>query len=180
MSARRLFDAASHRPGRAAVAAVGLLVALASPAFGQEVAQPGNSAADQYTETVPTAGGGAPTGGIRGQAPDKALGSPDAKRLEALGDDGRAAAELAAATAPTTVGGETSGATGGNPAGRSSAGSAKASGSPIDASGSSALDEIRSTGVSSSGEMGVVLPLIGIAALVAAAVLRWRRRRQLT
>jgi hypothetical protein len=179
MRAKRLIDPDASLSGRLGFGLAGLLALLAflpAHAIGQ-VAEPGNSATDQYTETYPTTGGGTPTGGVRGQTPKKALGSPDAERLEALGADGRAAAELAAATTPAAgspngnrVAGET------NPAGAHSAGTENTD----RAHGSSALDEIGSTGVSSSGEMGVLWPLVGIFALATAAAFLWHRRRQPT
>src|SRR5262245_36077228 len=62
---------------------------------------PGNSAVNQYTESVPTAGGQKDVGkGQKQTKPAKVLGEDNAKRLEEQGEQGREAAEVAAATAP--------------------------------------------------------------------------------
>jgi hypothetical protein len=73
--------------------------------MAEELVPPGNSAVNQYTETIPTPGGSRNTenkGRKQSQAPHKALGSKNAQKLERHGSDGRAAAELAADTAPST------------------------------------------------------------------------------
>jgi hypothetical protein len=178
MSGRRLFDAGPRGSGTLAAApAVLLAIALigfSAPASAQQVAQPGNSAADQYTETVPTTGGGAPSEGVGGQTPAEALGKPNAERLEATGEDGRAAADLAASTAPAPPA-ESAASTPAEDPGSRGAPDLPAGSSP--AEGSSALEEIIPTGVSSSGEMGIVLPLVFLGAVLAAAAVLWRRRQ---
>lgn len=57
---------------------------------------PGNSAVNQYTETYPTAKGGAPASETGERSPAESLGARNADKLEGLGPEGRAAAELAA------------------------------------------------------------------------------------
>ena len=136
----------------------------------------GPSGANQYTETLPGAGGNETTRGIHekeggsgAKTPAAALGRENAARLEALGAAGREAARLAAAGAPRGVGGARAG------------GGAGRSGSST--SGSSAVGQIlgQLTGSSDSGGgMGLLLPLLIVAAIVAAAafVIGYRRAPQ--
>lgn len=88
---------------------IGLLTAvivglsLPASAMGGPVVPPENSAATQYTETVPSAGGDRDAGGgdRKGKvAPGDVLGQRKADRLEAQGATGREVAEVVAATAP--------------------------------------------------------------------------------
>lgn len=150
---------------RIAVLSAGLLLVLGTgSAMGARLVPPGNSAANQYTETVPGPGGGMPSSEAKGGSPANVLGPSNAAKLEALGPDGRAAAELAAATAP---------------AGRdkdSRAGSLSAA-----PNGSSGLGKVLAqvTGTSGSGGMGLLLPLVIAAALIGSvAFLLSRRPRQ--
>jgi hypothetical protein len=95
------------------IAAVFLALFVAAPALAQDktVAPPGNSGVDEYLEVVPGAGGDKPAsgggtgGGSSGssttQSPRTTLGSKTATQLAQLGSDGKKAAELAAAGAPT-------------------------------------------------------------------------------
>ena len=77
-----------------------LALLLAAPASAQrQIAPPGNGGVDEYLETVPGAGGNRPVD--RNGRPGGGGLTPAARRkLAALGKDGRAAAALAAATAP--------------------------------------------------------------------------------
>lgn len=158
----------SVRLGHRLALATGLTLGCAcfsATAMAQRVVPPGNSAANQYTETYPTAGGGAEGTGGGGRSPAAALGSRNAARLEALGAQGRAAAALAAATAPGSHAVE----------GRRARGSVLA-----EPGGSSGLGEAvgAATGTS-QGLPGLLLPLaIGAAALGSLAFL-WRRRRRI-
>ncbi len=89
----------------AALAAL-LLLGMPSAATAEEVIPPGNSAVNQYTESLPTPTGHTDTekGGQKvHRSPDKTLGSRNAEKLEAQGADGRAAAKAAAETAPASV-----------------------------------------------------------------------------
>ena len=84
-----------------------LLLALALPAasVAEEAIPPGNSAVNQYTESLPTGTGNTDTekdGQKVHRSPDKTLGARNAKKLEAHGADGKAAAKAAAETAPST------------------------------------------------------------------------------
>ena len=149
---------------------------------GAAVVPPGNSAANQYTETYPTWQGNAPTIEPGERSPAQALGKRNAGRLEKLGPEGRAAAELAAATAPGAAAAQEQGS--GPAARRNGGGGANskqggASGGEDQPSGSSALVEVlgQATGSSSSGEMGLLLPLIILATIAFAGAYGWRRSR---
>lgn len=170
------------------------LLALPPIAGAQYVVPPDNSAVNQYTETIPTAGGGQDTdrhgGGNR--SPAEVLGTRNAHRLDAQGSQGREAAEVAAATAPD-VSASGSPATGVPDAakqeqvdkGNARDGGAKTTPPEIppsssDPSGSSGLDEViaQATGSSSSGEMGLLLPLLIVAAFAWSIGYFWRQRKQ--
>lgn len=180
------------------------IFALPQTAMAEYYVPPSNSAATQYTEAFPTAGGQKQVKGKHtdGGKPATVLGTRNAHRLDEQGPEGQAAAEVAAATAPTASsaddesagGGARPAGDGGNTPSGGAAGSAKAGGSPGDAgrpdnqegpglsetSGSSGLGSVISqvTGTSSSGDLGVLLPLIILAALAwsVAFVLRQRKR----
>ncbi len=84
------------------------VLVLAAPAMAQDevIAPPGNSGVEEYLEVVPGAGGDKPANGAKGgntaaPSPAAALGSGNAKALEAKGSDGKAAAAAAAAGSPT-------------------------------------------------------------------------------
>jgi hypothetical protein len=175
------------RTGRLIPASICLLttLALASPAGAQEVIPPGNSAANQYTEPFPTAGGNTPTKGTGKQSPANVLGHRNAHRLEAMGPQGRAAAEVAAATAPSALGGGATGARNGQAGRQGAGGSGGGNGAGAQAekkaapSGSSGLGQIlrQATGTSSSGGTGLLLPLIlGATGLLTVAYALYRRR----
>ncbi len=160
-----------------AVAIAMAIASLPSSAAAQRVAPPGNPAVDQYTESLPTPGGSGPSAGNHQRSPAKVLGSRNAGRLAALGSDGQAAAMLAAAGAPIRRAP--------NAQGASSTGAAKTIAAANGANaaqpgGSSGLGEIvsQATGSSSSGEMGLLLPLlIGVVAASSIGYL-WHRRRR--
>ncbi len=84
-----------------------LTIGVSSPAAAEEIVPPGNSAATQYTEAYPTAGGekDALKGKDKGKdrSPDKVLGKNNVKRLQEHGEAGEDVAELAAETAPAPV-----------------------------------------------------------------------------
>lgn len=164
-------------------------LALAPVGASGAVLPPGNSAANQYTEAYPTQGGSKPARDRGHATPAKALGADNAKRLEAQGADGRAAAELAAATAPATtlqagreVQGGASPAAGGteNPNGKTAGGGVERGGGSGSPSGSSGLGKVveQATGSSSSGGLGLLLPLLIAAALVWSVLYSMRRRRR--
>jgi hypothetical protein len=158
-----------------APAAAVLGLCLPGPAAAQQVVPPGNSAVNQYTETYPTAGGGAPADTNGQRSPAESLGARNARKLEGLGSEGRDAAELAAATAPA-AGAAPRGARaggGGDPAGGRGAG-----GGAEPPAGSSGLGEVleQATGTS-GGELGLLLPLAILAAVAGSLAFLWRRTR---
>lgn len=87
-----------------AIAAVSAVAALALPAASpaEYYVPPANSAANQYTESFPGAGG--ESSGKRKQVtPGDALGAGNAEKLAAKGPAGEATAEMAAETAPPQI-----------------------------------------------------------------------------
>lgn len=94
----------------ATVAACAATAALALPsaAAAEYYVPPANSAANQYTESLPGAGGES-HGKRKKVTPGTALGAGNAKKLEAKGPAGKAAAEVAAETAPPTLAAQGSG-----------------------------------------------------------------------
>jgi hypothetical protein len=197
------------------ITASGTLAALAlallpSAATAQEegpVVPPENSAATQYTEAVPTAGGDKEAGGGHKPSPARVLGSKNAHKLQSQGEDGREVAQIAAETAPETTppaestqpshaaaqhegGAQDDGNGGGGGAGKEQ-GTAKhrQSGPPVAPpaepiaselpDGSSGLGEVigEATGSSSSGGIGLLLPLAIVAAIAWALAYLWQQRR---
>jgi hypothetical protein len=143
-------------------------------------------------------GGHSSNGG--GRSPEKVLGSDTAHKLESQGEEGQAVAELATESAATTAG--EGGSSGGSsksdtngrkhPSGKAGlddavavAGAGGSASAPADtnvvltaAEGSSGVDGVLShaTG-SSSGEMGIFLPLLLLAVPICALIYVWRRRQ---
>lgn len=188
--------------------AVALALALpaAAPGAEESVVPPENSAATQYTEALPTAGGDKEAGGgSKKPSPAKVLGARNAKQLESHGQDGREVARVVAETAP-----ETSVASSGAPATKSPQTSSgdtsqgggkgaphepqqsKADRSPHHEaaapeprtptalpSGSSGFGEViaEATGSSSSGGLGMLLPLAIVGAIAWSLSFLWRQRR---
>jgi hypothetical protein len=166
---------------RIAIAALAALFVVALPTAGaaaESRVPPGVSGANQYSETLPGPGGNDRTGGGSGKTPAQAVGKENAAKLEALGPEGEAAAELAAETAPE--GGKAGGGHGGA---ASNGGASGSSGSGSGTAGSSGLDQVlgqvTGTGGSESGSngIGLLLPLLIAAAIVAAAAYALNRRR---
>lgn len=191
-----LRSAATAPPALAAVIASAAL-ALAPPTATAAVLPPGNSAANQYTEAYPTDGGNSPAADRGHRTPTQALGKKNAKRLEAQGPEGRAAAEIAAATAPVAQPPGGSGSAGNRsssqPAGAGGADTQAASatgaqprgggdgaGQSGGSGGSSGFDRVlgQATGSSSSGQLGPFLPLLIAAAVVWSIAYTLRRRRR--
>ncbi|HEU4462840.1 MAG TPA: hypothetical protein VFR75_09635 [Solirubrobacterales bacterium] len=87
-----------------AIAAVSAVAALALPsaAAAEYYVPPANSAANQYTESFPGAGGESHGKGKK-VTPGTALGAGNAEKLEKKGPAGKATAELAAETAPSQL-----------------------------------------------------------------------------
>ena len=176
-------------PTLSLLAAVALL-AVSTPALagahGRTVAPPGNSAVNQYVESVPTANGSRPTDTIHpkstgavvgsggsggsGGANGSAIPTSTAHALVRQGSDGIAAEALASATAPTT---ERPTAGRGTPR---AAGSVRLS----DGQSGSPLSGVFAafTGSAAQGGLGALLPVILIlVALGSGALALWRRRR---
>ena len=136
------------------------------------LAPPGNSAISQYVEVVPTASDGRPAatihpaGGPRSGGPGTGQSGPLSRRataqLDARGQAGRGVASLVRSTAPAGPGS-------GRPQALTSGG-----GSPV----GSVLRAL--TGSSSSGGLGVLLPLILAASFLGAGAVALLRRRRST
>ncbi len=174
--------------GLSLVASMAVLSAMPSAAVAEYLIPPGNSAATQYTEAIPTGGGNsdARKGNGHSASPAEALGARKAKRLEARGEAGRAVAALATETAPASAGRGNSTAPERSPSTPKSAtsnsgavGQEAAQPAPR-SSGESGLGEVvaQATGSSSSGQMGLLLPIL-IAVTIAwsiAYLLQTRKR----
>lgn len=138
----------------------------AAPAQAVTLVPPGKAGADQYFETIPGAGGnsappvGAPSSGTAGGAAARTLapfggGRRGAARLARLGATGQAAAALAGATAPSPVAGHPP---------------------RVALDGSSPLTAVtKALGNTSSGGLGLILPLVMATALVLALAVIGRR-----
>lgn len=143
---------------RAFLAACVLVCVVAPIASGKTryLTPPGDSAISQYTEVVPAGGGSTPVG----QIPSTPLGTLPPAAARALRGSGTARSSLSkfvGATAPRV--------------------SHASSGSSTPAvGGSSTLGSLLHSVGGSGGGMGVVLPLILVACLLAAATVIWRRR----
>jgi hypothetical protein len=167
---------------------VAILLATAGPTAAAQNVPPGVSGANQYTETLPGPGGNGAAGGgnSAGGGPKSSaqtLGAKNARKLEALGPEGKAAAELATETSPVGSTSKKVGRKGGKGAGRNSDGkheSSTGTGSSS-AQGSSGiqqvLGQITGTGGSNSGGMDWLLPLLIGASVVVAATYLFARRR---
>jgi hypothetical protein len=143
------------------------LVLMATPtgAIAQQPttnAPPGNSAIDEYLETVPAA-----TGNQRPRAPGDgpapgALTPAQRARLERLGPEGKALVGVVDATSPARTSVRV----------RPTA--------PADAHGRSPLGEVIAAGAGHDGGagMGIVLPAILLASLLAVVALAVARRRR--
>lgn len=129
------------------------------------IAPPGQSAIDQYLETVPGAGGSSGAGtkpkltdpSVAARA-EKAVPAATLRRLSHAGADGKAAAALAAAGAPD-----------------SGTGSAPAPAPDITSDGPVAV--LRHTVTGTDGGIGAGLPLLLVGIVLGAAVVVLARRR---
>lgn len=194
----------------AAVLAV-MAIGPGAAAANDEVIPPGNSAATQYTEAIPTPGGDKKTDeAAHHRSPVKVLGDSNTRKLQQQGPDGQAAAETAAATAPVPVATETPAAPpseesqGENAAGGGSGnGGGKGDGDGSDqagqthqqspgsvrvsptaaelAGGSSGIGSAieQATGLSTSGQSGILLPLVILATIFFSLAYLWRQRRRI-
>jgi hypothetical protein len=167
------------------LAALFLLMTSSASATPRAV-PPGHSGASQYTETLPSAGGEQPTseidhggpsegsvggdsgsqtggptsgGGAAVPTPTEALGAENARHLEKLGAEGKAAARLAASGGIVAKQ---------QPGHGSSAGSGT---SPV----KQVVGEL--TGTTGSGGMGILLPLLIVMTVLIAAAFVFTHRR---
>jgi len=178
------------KPGLPVLAAA-LLLALPSAALAASVVPPGNPAATQYTEALPSSHGPTDAEHSKGhKRPDETLGGRNAKRLESEGQDGREAARIAAETAPETVAAQTTGGGSGSAAGSAPKGgsgaSQKGGGAGVQPNvsaagvGGSGPGKVagQATGLDTSEGTGLLLPLAVLAILAwgGAYVLRRRKR----
>jgi hypothetical protein len=142
-----------------------LAIALALPAVAgatKELVPPGNSAASQYVEVVPGAGGPVAVGSHTG-ATGSVLSAATRRRLYALGPEGKAAASLAQATA----------------AARPTATSGRSPSGHVSHAPSSHVSNAAAASVGSgSGGLGFGLPIaLGAITFVAVGIALARRRR---
>jgi MYXO-CTERM domain-containing protein len=153
---------------------LGLVLGPSGPAGAASIAPPGNSAVDQYFESVPAAGGNQPPAAGATVTPRHVGGlSPGTRHvLAASGPDGAAAAALASSGAPAA----------------SASGSGGAGGSASGSSGQTpgvvatppAIAQLPRTTTAGGGSgISPVLPIVlGAVALAALAVALVRRRRR--
>ncbi len=195
---------------KAGVSAIAIAcLALPSAAGAETVVPPENSAATQYTEAIPTGGGrkdAGKTGGGKEATPAEVLGAGKAKKLKKQGDEGRAAAEVAAETAPSSAAGTASpppatkpptgnGPSTGGDGNKAPASEAEVGGSAVDRKAtpapaaadplaaepaSSGFGEVlgQATGSSASGQLGPLLPLLILGTILWSLLFAWRHRRQ--
>ncbi len=132
----------------------------------QTNAPPGNSAIDEYLESVPSAGGNTPTAAIVRDR-SQTLGGRGGRSLRASGADGRRVAQIVAATAPRKAIEAANG-------GRAAAPSADT------AKGRSPLGSVADAVLTGSGGgagMGAAFPVLLIVLAAGTLVLGLRRRR---
>lgn len=143
-------------------AVLAILLGLASSAGAQEVnAPPGNSAVDEYLETVPGATGNQPTNRSTDRS---ALPAAERRALERQGADGRAAADLAESVGPRA-------------AARTDAAEASGTAALPRADSGGVVDPLRRAATGSEEGMGLWLPiLLALGAIGAVAAVLWRRR----
>jgi hypothetical protein len=141
----------------ASLAACILVCVVAPTASGKTryLIPPGDSAISQYTEVVPAGGGNTPVSQIPG-APLGTLPPAAARSLRGSGAAGSRLSKFVWATAP-----------------RVSHSPARSSAPAV--GGSSALGSLLHSVGGSGGGMGLILPLILLACLLAAAAAIWQR-----
>jgi len=190
--------------------ALGLIAILALPASAaakghtHTIAPPGDSGVQQYVETIPTARGGQPTSSVHrggsgsghsrgggggsgasggGSGGGSAISPSTQRALDSQGADGRAAAAVLSATAPTGAGSTTSGQGAGGSAtsgGGSTKSGSNAGGSPGNGASPASAVFHTLTGSTSSGGLGSLLPIILVGSLLAVTALAVLRRRRTT
>lgn len=173
-----------------AIAAAVLIVFAPARALAAVIVPPGNSGVNQYTQTYPTAGGNVAVEGRKPRQPKQVLGKQNARALEDQGPEGKAAADLAAASSPTETstgteksgsGGRSGKSGGGRSHPRPSHGGSGDATQPLAASdgASSRLAQIvgQASGSTSSGNLGLLMPIILLAGLAWCIAYSRRRRR---
>lgn len=180
-------------------ATLALATTPALAAAEEPLIPPGNSAVNQYTESIPTSRGGKDAEQRRERSPKQVLGSKNAKRLESHGADGREAAEVAAETAPVAGAeqevdveaeadeeeaspggtGDGAGGRGGETPPRNPRPTTAQTVNVEEPEGSSGLGEVLAgaTGSTDSGETGPLLPLLILLALAGSIAYALRQRR---
>jgi hypothetical protein len=184
------------------IAFVVAFAAVSPVAAAETVIPPGNSAATQYTEAFPTSGGEADVNkeiDASNLEPSKVLGKHKTQALENQGSDGKQVAIITAVTGPQPPPAEAPDQTshpakhkparsqGGHEPAQQQASSGGGAGEPpagasvtvSQPSGSSGLGEIlgQATGAS-SGQLGLLLPLILIGTVFISLTYVWRQRRE--
>lgn len=157
--------------------AVALFAALLVPAHAAFAVYvpPGDSEADEYTETHPDGEGNRPPD--FGRDPEYILSPSQIAALEQLGDVGHGAAVVAAATAPSRSLAAGSGSGGSGPGGSGSGSSAAAGGPGAGGSGAEAGSGAENAAfVPERGGLGGMLWVIVVAAAIGGAVYSIRRR----
>jgi hypothetical protein len=180
------------------LAPLGIFFGLALPAHAaaEYYVPPGNSAANQYTESLPSAGGEKGGRGKGGAVPAQTLGTRNAHRLESLGPNGKAAAKLAADTSPApTSATEAPSGPGNGPAAGPETGGGQGSGSQgspgqpqtqgaggSGPEGSSGISEVlgQATGSADGGNLGLWLPIIILVTIAGALAYRFAPRNRTT
>ncbi len=169
---------------------IGLIVAVALPAGASAAGRPllpqGNSGANQYVESIPTAGGQRPTSSVdrrrSASSRESQVLTPSVQSaLAHQGHAGRETAALAATYAPANRRRSRRGAVvagGGSSSPGTPAGGTPAGGTPAQSGSSASAMLVRSlTGFSSPG-LGAGLSVILILSALGAGVLRVVRRRR--
>jgi hypothetical protein len=167
------------RVGRILMAMIAALALMSGVASAKKTGSPtyvppNQSAASQYTEDVPTAGGNAPTSGVGGSGPGSGsgAGSIPAKTLHQLnhsGSAGAAAASLARSLSPATHT---------TPAKHTPTATPAASTTPKAHVGAPAAQVIKTLGGSDAGGgIGILLPAILVLSLIGATGLGLLRIR---
>ncbi len=160
---------------------IAAVLSLAFPAAGaaklRPYIPPGNSGANEYVESVPTAGGSNPTGNVIESGGGSALAPGTQSALARQGRDGRATAAVANETAPPNLRHRHRQHIGASGAGGGSTGSGSpGAGTSPEAGGSPAGAVLKSL-FGLQGQGSAALPAILIlAALVLGAERMWRRR----
>jgi hypothetical protein len=147
------------------IALLAVILALVAPTAA--LAQ-GSGGTDEYVEQLPGAGGDKPSSGSGGDAEtDEALTPSAEEAIEEQGADGSAAVELAQSTGPD----------GGGDSGQGGSGGDGLRGSDADSGLPEVIGDVASG--SDDSDMGVLLPIVIGATLVAAlafVIIRRRRR----